>query len=577
MWIAPLKNLMDVFQSIYVRCLMITAATAIIVAAGLSLQNYALATQLSLDGIIRLAKSSSETTAMNLVGPVNFGNPSRVASEVRRLKDSSDDLMQTAVVVKIDGTILFETPDIASTQRLQIEGLISKTHETPATNATNDGLTIAQPIFIQPDQHIGTLVTYWNPKPILETVRKDKIDSIAISIAVLIFLLIGSTYLLNTILNKPLKLLEKSVARISEGDFDTSISGMRVNTEIGRLAAHLEEMKIGLADGRAQTVANEQKRAQERKVIQALQEALRTLARGDLTVRIKQRLPAEYEQLAQDFNETAAAFLTAMRQVVDLASKISDESQSMLQHSDDLSRRTENQASTLEETAAALDELTSGVHEAAGGARETAQVAQAAHHEADKSGQIVQKTVTAMGEIEYSSGQISDIISVIDEIAFQTNLLALNAGVEAARAGDAGRGFAVVASEVRALAGRSSEAAKEIKDLISKSSEQVSSGVKLVAQAGGALTGIAGRVEEISSLMNTMAHNATDQSGSLDEINVGVRHLDQVTQRNAGMVEDATRASRQLLGQSKSLLDLVAQFHTSEDSQSVFKLHDRVA
>lgn len=556
---------------------MITAATAIIVAVGLSLHSYALATKLSLDGVIRLATSSSQTTAAILIGPVTTGNADHVASEIERLDNVSDNLMHASIVVTTDDTILFETSNISSTQLAQIQGLISKARETSTTTTSDDGFTIAQPILTQSSQHVGTLVTYWDPSPILEIVQADKILSIAISLGVLVLLLIGSTFLLNSILNKPLKRLENSVKRVSEGDFDTTISGTKMNTEVGRLATHLEKMKTGLADGKAQTALNEQKQLQERKVIQALQKALQTLACGDLTVRIKQKLPVEYEQLGQDFNETATAFLTAMKQVVNLASDIRDESQNILQHSDDLSRRTENQAATLEETAAALDELTNGVQDAAVGARETAQVAQVAHHEADKSGQIVQKTVTAMDEIEHSSSQISDIISVIDEIAFQTNLLALNAGVEAARAGDAGRGFAVVAAEVRALAGRSSEAAKKIKDLISRSSEQVSSGVKLVAQAGDALTGITGRVEEISSLMNTMARNATDQSGSLDEINVGVRHLDQVTQRNAGMVEDATRASRQLLGQSKSLLDLVAQFQTSEDKQSVYQLRDRVA
>ena len=577
MQIQTLTKLKDALQSIYARCLLITAVTTTVVAVGLILHNNAFATKLSVDGVVRFAKSTTETTMGNLIDPVNIGNVDGVAAEMARMKDTSENLLQASVVVTADRTILFETTNIAPSVSAQIDNLVSKTLETGATEVSDTGLIIAQPIFLQAENRIGTLITGWDPKPILDEILTDQFKSTAISLAALVLLLIGSTYLLNVILNRPLKRLENAVKRVSEGDFDTSINGVNMNNEVGRLAVHLENMKSNLAKGRAQTLANEQKQVQERNVIQALQRALQTLAKGDLTVRLMQALPHEYEQLGQDLNNTSEAFLTAMRQVIDLATNIQNESQSILQHSDDLSQRTENQAATLEETAAALDELTNGIQNAAAGARESAIVAQAAQDEADQSGQIVQSTVTAMDEIAQSSSQISDIISVIDDIAFQTNLLALNAGVEAARAGDAGRGFAVVASEVRALAGRSSEAAKEIKDLIDKSTTQVSRGVKLVAQAGDALTGITGRVEEISTLMEKMAHNATDQSSSLDEINVGVSQLDLVTQRNAGMVEESTRASRKLLAQSKSLFDLVGQFQTTQSRQPVYQLRDRVA
>jgi methyl-accepting chemotaxis protein len=232
--------------------------------------------------------------------------------------------------------------------------------------------------------------------------------------------------------------------------------------------------------------------------------------------------------------------------------------------SDDLSRRTENQAATLEETAAAMDELTASVRSAANGAREVEGVVGNARKDAEESEPVVKNAVAAMTEIESSSEEISQIIGVIDDIAFQTNLLALNAGVEAARAGEAGRGFAVVASEVRALAQRSSDAAKQIKTLISESSGQVERGVSLVGQAGDVLTKIAGHINHISGLVGEIASGAEEQSIGLGEINIGVTQLDKVTQQNAAMVEEATASSHALNGDATELSEVVSRFKLNE-------------
>jgi methyl-accepting chemotaxis protein len=214
----------------------------------------------------------------------------------------------------------------------------------------------------------------------------------------------------------------------------------------------------------------------------------------------------------------------------------------------------------LEETAAALDEITATVRKTAEDAAHARKVVSDAKLGAEHSGQVVRKAVAAMSGIETSSGQIGQIISVIDEIAFQTNLLALNAGVEAARAGEAGRGFAVVASEVRALAQRSAEAAKEIKTLISASGAQVDQGVDLVAETGKALETIVAQITELSSIVIDIAASAQEQAAGLDQVNIAVNAMDQVTQQNAAMVEQSTAASHALARETDELVQLIGRF-----------------
>ena len=320
---------------------------------------------------------------------------------------------------------------------------------------------------------------------------------------------------------------------------------------------------------RAEQARLEMQAAQER-VVDALRGGLTQLSRGDLRARIDQPFEGEYEQLRSDFNAATETLASAMQSVIENATEIESEAREISNAAEDLSRRTEQQAATLEETAAALDELTSSVHSSAEGANETNRVVNAARASAQSSGNVVKQAVSAMGEIEQSSSQISKIISVIDDIAFQTNLLALNAGVEAARAGEAGRGFAVVASEVRALAQRSSEAAREIDALISASSSHVRRGVSLVGEAGQALEGILDSVNDISARVSEIAASSQEQSAGIAEINVAVNQLDQVTQQNAAMFEEATAASHALTQGAQSLNAAMAQF-TTEGGATIAK------
>lgn len=314
------------------------------------------------------------------------------------------------------------------------------------------------------------------------------------------------------------------------------------------------------ASAAAAAADREKMLADQEMMIDSLRQALEALADGDLTTTISNAFAGTNDSLREDFNAAVMRLEGAIRAVVDRSSTIRSEVADISGAADDLSRRTEHQAATLEQTAAALAEITASVSSAAEGARKANDVVSAARTNAETSGGVVQDAVSAMGQIAESSSKISSIISVIDDIAFQTNLLALNAGVEAARAGDAGRGFAVVASEVRALAQRSSDAAREINSLISASGEHVERGVTLVGNAGDALKQIVESVSGISGYVADIAASAQEQSSGLAEINAAMSQLDQVTQQNAAMFEETTAASRNLSKAAEDLEQRVSQF-----------------
>ncbi len=301
---------------------------------------------------------------------------------------------------------------------------------------------------------------------------------------------------------------------------------------------------------------------EQQKVFEQISSGFHKMADGDLTVQIEEEFTGNYEDLRKNFNETVLKLKDVVSTVVVNSSNIKSGAGEISQATDDLSKRTEQQAATLEETAASLEEITSTVDATAVGAKQANDVVIEARENAEQSGVVVQEAVAAMTEIEKSSTQISQIIGVIDEIAFQTNLLALNAGVEAARAGDAGRGFAVVASEVRALAQRSSDAAKEIKGLISASAQHVTTGVDLVGQAGQALEQIVEKVINISTLMSDITVSSQEQAIGLKEVNVAVNQMDQVTQQNAAMVEETTAASHTMTQEALELARLISMFKT---------------
>ena len=369
-----------------------------------------------------------------------------------------------------------------------------------------------------------------------------------------------------------------TMGRLARGDYGAEIAGAERRDELGAIARAVsvfrdngqEKLRLEAESALQRAQAEEERTAQEAQraaaakqsafVVSSLASGLEKLSAGDLLFRLGTPFSTEYETLRADFNAAMESLQETMSSIAGNTMGVKAGAAEITNASDDLARRTEQQAASLEQTAAALDEITATVGKTAESAKEARDVVSAARQDAEASGKVVSETVQAMSGIEASSRQIGNIIGVIDEIAFQTNLLALNAGVEAARAGEAGRGFAVVATEVRALAQRSAEAAKEIKTLISASGTQVATGVQLVGETGKALGRIGEQVTRLNGLVVNIAASAVEQATALGEVNSAVNAMDQVTQQNAAMVEEATAASHGLAREAEQLARLVGRF-----------------
>jgi len=414
-------------------------------------------------------------------------------------------------------------------------------------------------------------------------------STILISLVVLTIVFAASTgmalFVSSRGITAPIAKLRERMISLARGDAEGGVDGQDRRDEVGQMARAvsvfrdnaLERIRLENEAEANRSLSDQERAARDAQkardeadtkfAVDRLGDALGRLAQGDVAYRIDTPFVAHLDALRTNFNESAGNLSEALRAVGRNARGIDASANEIRSAADDLSRRTEQQAASVEETAAALEEITTTVKDATKRAEDAGNLVAQARTGAEKSGLVVRDAVVAMKEIERSSGEITNIISVIDEIAFQTNLLALNAGVEAARAGDAGKGFAVVAQEVRELAQRSAQAAKEIKALIIMSGDHVRSGVELVGNTGTALEVIVAEVQEINRHVDAIVKSAREQSIGLQEINTAVNAMDQGTQQNAAMVEQSTAASHSLARDAASLNQLLARFNFDEEAQ----------
>ena len=452
-----------------------------------------------------------------------------------------------------------------------------KTFNGVATILDHPYFTIYEPVRDQAGRIVGILFT-GIPTAELEATTSSIIrQGVVAGIVVVGLFMLAVVWLLTTTL-RPLNALAFATRIIAGGGLDMDVPGTRRADQIGAVAASVEVFKRAAlekvrrdadAAGQRESAEVERRRGEQERgavaeaqnvVVTSLANGLGRLADGDVTFRLTQTFPPRYEGLRSDYNDAMEQLQGLTSAIVASTVGLRTSTIEIARAADDLSGRTDRQVSLLERTVAALNEMAATVQRTAAGADQARDVATRTRAAAEASDGVVRQAGDAMSEIENSSRQIGQIIGVIDEIAFQTNLLALNAGVEAARAGESGRGFAVIASEVRALAQRSSDAAKAIKTLIMASGQQVDRGVQLVDQTGQVLTVVVEQVSEVVSVVFEIAAHASQQASGLSQVNEAIEQMKQVTQQNATMVKDSTAASRALAQDTEHLSRLAARF-----------------
>jgi methyl-accepting chemotaxis protein len=393
------------------------------------------------------------------------------------------------------------------------------------------------------------------------------------------------TFLTTRAIALPIRRLTAAMRELASGNFDVVLPGLGRKDEIGDIAGAVGEFKQKLEEkmrldaereqeiARREQATREERARQEAeaarmvaKVVASLGEGLEKLARGDLTYRLTEEFSADYEKVRTDFNSAVAQLQETVRNIAMSSAEISNAAAEIANSTTDLSQRTEEQAASLEQTSASMEQMAATVKKNAENAKHANQLTQEAQAVAARGGEVVTQAVAAMAAIEQSSQQISDIISVIDEIARQTNLLALNAAVEAARAGEAGRGFAVVASEVRTLAQRSSQAAKDITDLITNSAGQVQEGVNLVNKAGESLNEIVSAVREVAAIVAEIANASAEQASGIDQINKALSQMDEVTQQNSALVEENAATAKTLENQQSAMSEQIGFFRVGDST-----------
>ncbi|MDT3687575.1 MAG: methyl-accepting chemotaxis protein [Pseudorhodoplanes sp.] len=427
---------------------------------------------------------------------------------------------------------------------------------------------------------------------LLEELAHNRMVLLGVALASLLVAGAIAFFYVQRSLIRRLMALGETMRRLSSGENDIAVPAVEDRDELGEMAravlvfrdAAIEKARLEAQAAEDRRQAEEERQRNEAakaeaarqvaQVVDGLGRGLERLAQGDLTYRVRENWADEYRKIQGDFNGAIDQLHETLKAIADSTREVSNAASEISSSTTDLSQRTEEQAASLEETSASMEEISATVKKNAENAQHANNLTKETWGIADRGGAVVAEAVSAMARIEESSRKISDIISVIDEIARQTNLLALNAAVEAARAGEAGRGFAVVASEVRSLAQRSSQAAKDIKDLITNSSTQVKEGVDLVNRAGNSLNDIVQSIKQVADLVADIANASTEQASGLEQITKALNQMDEVTQQNSALVEENAATAKTLEDQQTAMSERVGFFRFGEGDVTAPDLDD---
>ncbi len=519
---------------------------------------------------LETSQALTDQLSQQMGASLKFQRAERLNQIYQSMTENEDIRLQSIIVVDASGNVVDQFSDVEG------ENLNWLTEAAQNSLSENDyvhfsqggGMVVAEPVRVGKEgDTVGAVAILWNFDKPRAMVVQNSITALLMASVAMVAGLVAIMIAISKMVSNPLMRLTHVVEQIAGGDYESDIPDRGRRDEIGSISGHLGAFRDRLSQEEQAQAEREESEKRKSTLFDHLSTCIGQVSGGDLTPRVDigyaDGLDESYRKVCDDLNELIENFSDVMLTVVGTAESVRASATEISQVADAQSQRSESQASTLEESAAALDELTNSVKSAAEHAAEADNAVAENRRQAEASGEIVRNAIAAMKQIEESSSQITQIIGVIDDIAFQTNLLALNAGVEAARAGESGRGFAVVASEVRALAQRASESAREIKDLISKSGQQVNEGGMLVSETGDALAEIINRIRKVSELVSNIAASMREQSTGLEEINSGINELDKVTQQNAAVIEETSAASQALSKEAERLSGTLDRFRVA--------------
>ncbi len=616
---SSIKRLSVVRKLALVAALVVTTGVAGLVVFGVHGQRVALLKQGEKSFL-----AITQLLAKNVAGGLRWEKAEAVERAYLEFAKAEDSAIASIATANRDGEV-FTTFESAALSGLDLRPFLSGVNTASVQSnlsvAKTDGhIVIVAPVITEKGgDSVGTIAIAWSLATLEGSVTAALWWQLLIS-TVCFMAIIGALLLAGRhFIGRPLALITEAMQRLSDGDTEISLPAVQRSDDIGdiaRMVLIFQENAIekALLESRAEETREKfetDRTAQEKTIETSIGEVVSAaisgnfatrintteldgvlarvcgdvntllenldgslsetvhvvsdLADGDLTRRMEGKYQGSFLQLKEDANRMADQISGIAGRIGEGSAAVQGAIQEISAGVSDLSNRTEDQASSIQKTSASMEEISATVRQNAGNAQDASQLAAAARDSAVGGGEIASQAVTAMGKIEESSRKITDIVGLIQEIAFQTNLLALNAAVEAARAGEAGKGFAVVASEVRALAQRSSQASKDIKELIANSDGQVRDGVGLVKQAGGSLEEIVTSVKKVADFVSEIAAASQEQSAGVEEVSRAVSSMDEMTQQNAALVEETTAALLSSQSQIEGLREAVSFFKTGAE------------